>query len=105
MKINGNIVIVDTINVTPDTELEDSQYFALMVTDKAEKNDKRKFLDKDKGWLGLERLGNKVYIAKKSRRKYPFDWISRDRGIPVVVEIKDTSKCRVLDEKDDLCQE
>ena len=89
MKYNENITIVEQ-----DGDLEENQWFALMVMDLDEWKDRTDMFDKNRHWVGLEcTSGKRVYISKKREKR---ESLTSFRGEMVVVEVKDPNLCLKL---------
>jgi len=95
IKYNDNITLLPERDAIKGMKLKDDEYFALMVKDRYRgSSDKRDFFDKEKDWLALEWTNPSGIYITKGKNNYPFD--SPRRGIPMVVRVKDTSKCCLL---------
>ena len=94
IKYNENIEIIQYEDVENNSIKADNEFFALMVTDKKLSFDGRHFFDESKDWLGLEQCQNGIYICKSI--DYPRGSVGmygQSRGIPVIITVKDESKC------------
>ena len=108
-RYNENIVLMDfppesfgkALEFEKERPLKKDEYYAVMVEDikgrRTEYNhgrinpDTRTFFDEPKGWLGLERTGEKIYISKKLKNRH-----SLHRGPTVIVKVKNPKKCLEL---------
>ena len=93
MKYNENITI-DFIE--KKRKLEPSEYYVLMVVDERSKTlnlrPKSDYFKYDFNWIGLEQTSDgKIYISKCYGKR-----VNYERGIPMIADVKDVSKCCIL---------
>ena len=91
---DGNITLIK--KVTAPVELEENQWYALMVTDRHRGgSDTRQFFDKNLGWIGLERpTRSKPYLSKDFEKRKD----RLGRGDTFVVEVRNTAGHCILGE-------
>ena len=98
IKYNDNVTIVsEDVTISEAKDLRSDEWIALMVTDMVTSTDSRVFFSPSKGWLGLERTRDEIYISKaENRNSYPFGAMAKGRGIAMRVVVLDPSLCCVL---------
>lgn len=85
---NTNITLIREVKKSVG-KLLDNQYYALMICDSPCPKDSRKFFNKTKNWLGLERTTpNEIYISKKFYNRH-----SPLRGITFLVRVYNPAVC------------
>jgi len=87
-KYSDNIELIKIVKGS--TDLKEDEYYALMVEDEFHKHQRpySDFFDYDKGYIGLERTGDRIYISKDFNKRN-----ANYRGYTFIVLVKDPSKC------------
>ena len=91
MEYNQNIILIKEAN--GPVELQDNEYYVLMVTDEVNRHIRKpkEYWDYKKGFVGLECTNKNIYISKTFKNRH-----NPSRGKTFVARIVNPSLCNEL---------